>query len=80
MRPLTWSEVWRILRQGRGSKISPYEHGYGYCRACEGWWRVDEVPKDRFGRPCCPIHGKNIRVLSVNKRGRRFYPEVELHV
>jgi len=82
-KPLSIGEVYLIVRRIDGSG-SPYDHGFGYCARCEGWWPVAEAPRGRRGRPLCPVHRTLLRLRTKNPHpgrpvhGPKTYPEVLL--
>ena len=83
-RPLSIGRVKAICRSEAGL-WSPYDCGFGFCSLCDGWWPVDEVPRNRRGWPMCPVHRRQLRLRTKAARrswkpvhGPKTYPEVFL--
>ncbi len=84
-RPLSIGEVYEVLGNSGVNPRSPYDCGFGYCSLCDGWWRLDEVPRTRMGWPLCPVHRVMLRLRTKAARrswkpvhGPKTYPEVFL--
>jgi len=73
-RPLSIGEVYEVIGNSRVNPRSPYDCGFGYCSLCDGWWRLDEVPRNRRGWPMCPVHRRQLRLRT--KAARRSWKPV----